>query len=231
MAQNKTVRIMVADDDPEIRGILKTALETEGFEVVCVENGKQVIEQIQEDISLCLLDIMMPEMSGIDACKEIRKTDRTPIIMVTAKGDDIDKIIGLELGADDYIAKPFNLREVIARVKAVLRRSAEIEAKGSRDEISVGGLVVDVSRFSVTLMGEHIACTPKELDILYMLASNPGQVFTRDELLSQIWGFEFSGETRTVDTHIKRIRAKLDRPDFKWSIKTIYGVGYKFEQK
>lgn len=231
MTQNKPIRILVADDDAQIRSVLQTALEAEGFEVVCAENGREAVEKATEDISLCLLDIMMPVMSGIEACKEMRKSSHIPIIMISAKNDDIDEIIGLELGADDYIDKPINMRLLIARIKAVLRRSQEYETKAGRDEVNIGGLVVDVSRFSVTLMGERISCTPKELDILYMLASNPGHVYTRDDLLTQIWGYEFSGETRTVDTHIKRIRAKLDKPDFKWAIKTIYGVGYKFEQK
>ena len=231
MAQNKPVRILVVDDDDQIRDVLQTALETEGFEVVCATNGREAIEMATDDISLCLLDIMMPEMNGIETCKELRKTSHLPIIMVSAKSDDIDEIISLELGADDYIDKPINMRLLLARIKAVLRRSQEYETKSGREELNIGGLVVNVSKFSVTLMGEHISCTPKELDILYMLASNPGHVYTRDDLLTQIWGYEFSGETRTVDTHIKRIRAKLDRPDFKWAIKTIYGVGYKFEQK
>ena len=154
-----------------------------------------------------------------------------PIIMISARGEEIDKIIGIELGADDYIVKPFNPREVVARVKAVLRRCTTTEHISNRNEVNIGGLVIDVTRYSVSLMGERISCTPKELEILYILASNPGQVYTRKDLLTHIWGYEFAGETRTVDTHIKRIRAKLERSDFKWAIKTIYGVGYKFDQK
>lgn len=231
MIQNNTVRIMIADDNPDVHEILTPSLEAEGFEVVHAYDGKKALEGFANDVSLCLLDIMMPEMSGIDVCKEVRKNSRIPIIMLTAKGEEIDKIIGIELGADDYVVKPFSTREVVARVKSVLRRSVEREQAHSRDEVSVGGLVIDVARYSVTLLGERLACTPKELEILYMLASNPGQVFTRDTLLTHIWGYEFAGETRTVDTHIKRIRAKLENPEFKWSIKTIYGVGYKFEQK
>ncbi|MBQ9949817.1 MAG: response regulator transcription factor [Clostridia bacterium] len=231
MTQNKEVRIMIADDNPDVHEILTAPLEAEGYEIIHAYDGREVLENISKEVSLCLLDVMMPEISGIDACKEIRKTSRVPIIMISARGEEIDKIIGIELGADDYIVKPFSTREVVARVKAVLRRCSEKEQLPNRNEISVGGLEIDVTRYSVTLMGERISCTPKELEILYILASNPGQVYTRNDLLTNIWGYEFAGETRTVDTHIKRIRAKLEKPGFKWAIKTIYGVGYKFDQK
>ena len=164
----------------------------------------------------------------IDACKEIRKNSQVPIIMLTAKGEEIDRILGLELGADDYIVKPFSPREVVARIKAVLRRTSEQQSNDD-GRVTLNGLVIDIKSYTVTLKGQPVICTPKEIEILYMLASNPGQVFTREQLLNKVWGYDFAGETRTVDTHIKRIRAKLDNTGLNWSIKTIYGVGYKFE--
>jgi len=176
-----------------------------------------------------VLDIMMPEMSGLDVCREIRKSSRVPVIMLTAKGEEIDRILGLELGADDYIVKPFSPREVVARIKAVLRRTTEQQQNDEEGCVNHQELSVDIKSYTVTLRGRGIICTPKEIEILYLLASNPGQVFTREQLLNRVWGYDFAGETRTVDTHIKRIRAKLDNTGLNWSIKTIYGVGYKFE--
>ena len=231
MVQNTATKIMVADDNKNIHDILTPALESEGYEVLHIYDGSQLMEKLTDDISLCLLDIMIPHLSGIDACREIRKTSNLPIIMLSSKTDEIEKIIAIELGADDYIIKPFNPREVVARVKAVLRRCTAVDRVPGRSKVNLGGLDIDVTRYSVSLMGDRISCTPKELEILYILASNPGQVYTRKDLLTHIWGYEYAGETRTVDTHIKRIRAKLERPDFQWSIKTIYGVGYKFEKK
>ena len=170
----------------------------------------------------------MPKMTGIEVCREIRKSSQLPILMLTAKGEEIDRIVGLELGADDYIVKPFSPREVVARIKAVLRRTSE-QPKSDSSVITYNGLTIDLKSYTVTLRGEPVICTPKEIEILHMLAANPGQVFTREQLLSKVWGYDFAGETRTVDTHIKRIRAKLDSTGLGWSIKTIYGVGYKFE--
>ena len=197
--------------------------------MVDVYDGKSAVESLDAEIALCVLDIMMPAMSGIEVCKEIRKTSRIPIIMLTAKGEEIDRILGLELGADDYIVKPFSPREVVARIKAVLRRTSEQQHSADEGSVVHEGLVIDIKSYTVTLKGQPIICTPKEIEILYMLASNPGQVFTREQLLNRVWGYDFAGETRTVDTHIKRIRAKLDNAGLNWSIKTIYGVGYKFE--
>lgn len=231
MTQFSNVKIILADDNREIHEILTPHLESEGFHVIHVYDGKNVLEHITDDISLCLLDVMLPDLSGIDVCREIRRTSNLPIIMISSKTDEIEKIIAIELGADDYIVKPFNPREVIARIKAVLRRCVPVEQTPGRSEVSIGGLEIDVTRYSVTLNGERISFTPKELEILYILASNPGQVYTRKDLLTHIWGYEYTGETRTVDTHIKRIRAKLERPDFQWVIKTIYGVGYKFDRR
>ena len=223
-----SVKILIADDDPVVHEALGIYLTAEGYEPIDVYDGKAAINALSAEVAVCVLDIMMPGMSGIDVCKEIRKTSRLPIIMLTAKGEEIDRILGLELGADDYIVKPFSPREVVARIKAVLRRAKEQQAADTGIVIH-DGLMIDIKSYTVTLNGKPIICTPKEIEILYMLASNPGHVFTREQLLNRVWGYDFVGETRTVDTHIKRIRAKLDNTGKNWSIKTIYGVGYKFE--
>ncbi len=221
-------KILIADDDPVVHEALTIYLKVEGFEVADAYDGVSALESITPDIALCVLDIMMPKMSGIEVCREIRKTSQLPVLMLTAKGEEIDRIVGLELGADDYIVKPFSPREVVARIKAVLRRTTE-QPRSDTSVISYNGLTIDLKSYTVTLRGEPVICTPKEIEILHMLAANPGQVFTREQLLSRVWGYDFAGETRTVDTHIKRIRAKLDSSGLGWSIKTIYGVGYKFE--
>ena len=222
-------KILIADDEPVVHESLGIYLRADGFETVDVYDGEAAVASALEgDVALCVLDIMMPKMTGTDACREIRKKSDIPILMLTAKGEEIDRILGLELGADDYIVKPFSPREVVARIKAVLRRTAEIPKEDS-ERVTYNGLVIDLKSYTVLLRGEPVICTPKEIEILYLLASNPGQVFTRDQLLSKVWGYDFAGETRTVDTHIKRIRKKLDSTGLGWSIKTIYGVGYKFE--
>ena len=222
-------KILIADDDPIVHESLKIYLEAEGFKTVDFYDGISAVAGADSTVSLCVLDIMMPGKSGIDVCREIRKTSQVPIVMLTAKGEEVDKIVGLELGADDYIVKPFSPREVVARIKAILRRT-ENHAAGEdsgKNVIQHNGLMIDLNSYTVLLRGEPVICTPKEIEILFLLASNPGHVFTRDTLLSKVWGYDFAGETRTVDTHIKRLRAKLDSTG--WSIKTIYGVGYKFE--
>lgn len=221
-------KILIADDDQIVHESLGIYLKAEGFETVDVFDGEAALQNLSPDVVLCVLDIMMPKMTGIEVCREIRKTSQLPILMLTAKGEEIDRIVGLELGADDYIVKPFSPREVVARIKAVLRRTSE-QTKSDSSVITYNGLTIDLKSYTVTLRGEPVICTPKEIEILHMLAANPGQVFTREQLLSKVWGYDFAGETRTVDTHIKRIRAKLDSTGLGWSIKTIYGVGYKFE--
>lgn len=224
-------KILIADDDPIVHESLKIYLEAEGFKTVDCYDGISAVTSADSTVSLCVLDIMMPGKSGIDVCREIRKTSQVPIVMLTAKGEEVDKIVGLELGADDYIVKPFSPREVVARIKAILRRT-ENHATGEdsgKNVIQHNGLMIDLNSYTVLLRGEPVICTPKEIEILFLLASNPGHVFTRDTLLSKVWGYDFAGETRTVDTHIKRLRAKLDSTGLGWSIKTIYGVGYKFE--
>lgn len=223
-------KILIADDDPIVHESLKIYMQAEGFEVVDVYDGDAALATLDSSISLCVLDIMMPGKSGVEVCREIRKSSQVPIVMLTAKGEEVDKIVGLELGADDYIVKPFSPREVIARIKAILRRTEKNEGEAAeKNVIRHNGLVIDLNSYTVLLRNQPVICTPKEIEILYLLASHPGQVFTRDTLLSQVWGYDFAGETRTVDTHIKRLRAKLDSTGLGWSIKTIYGVGYKFE--
>ncbi len=221
-------KILIADDDQVVHESLGIYLKAEGFEVVDAFDGESALESITPEVALCVLDIMMPKLTGIEVCREIRKNSQLPVLMLTAKGEEIDRIVGLELGADDYIVKPFSPREVVARIKAVLRRTNE-QPKSDSAMITYNGLTIDLKSYTVTLRGKPVICTPKEIEILHMLASNPGQVFTREQLLSRVWGYDFAGETRTVDTHIKRIRAKLDSAGLGWSIKTIYGVGYKFE--
>ncbi len=223
------MKILIADDDPVVHESLGIYLKAEGFEPVDVYDGEAAVQSADQDIGLCVLDIMMPQKSGIEVCKEIRKNSQLPIIMLTAKGEEVDRIIGLELGADDYIVKPFSPREVVARIKAVLRRTQEQQEHNDDGVLNFNGLSIDLKSYTVTLRGAPVVCTPKEIEILHMLASNPGQVFTREQLLNRVWGYDFAGETRTVDTHIKRIRAKLENEGLGWSIKTIYGVGYKFE--
>ncbi len=220
-------KILIADDDQVVHEALGIYLKAEGFETIDAFDGMSALESITPEVVLCVLDIMMPKMSGVDVCREIRKTSQLPVLMLTAKGEEIDRIVGLELGADDYIVKPFSPREVVARIKAVLRRTNE-QPKNDSAVVSYNGLTIDLKSYTVTLRGQPVICTPKEIEILHLLASNPGQVFTREQLLSRVWGYDFAGETRTVDTHIKRIRAKLDSAGLGWSIKTIYGVGYKF---
>ena len=223
-------KILIADDDPIVHESLKIYMQAEGFEVVDVYDGDAALAALDSSISLCVLDIMMPGKSGVEVCREIRKSSQVPIVMLTAKGEEVDKIVGLELGADDYIVKPFSPREVIARIKAILRRTEKNEGEAAeKNVIRHNGLVIDLNSYTVLLRNQPVVCTPKEIEILYLLASHPGHVFTRDTLLSQVWGYDFAGETRTVDTHIKRLRAKLDSTGLGWSIKTIYGVGYKFE--
>lgn len=226
-------RILIADDEAGIREILKIYFEKEGFEVLEAENGEQAITKVLADKpDMLLLDIMMPVMDGIEVCKQVRKMSSLPIIMVTAKEEDDDRITGLEIGADDYITKPFNTREVVARVKAVLRRSGIKDAKAELSHIEYEGLSIDMEKYEVLAFGNKMTFTTKEMELLWALASNPGKAFSRNQLLESIWGYSYYGDTRTVDTHIKRIRQKLNIPaDASWDIVTIWGVGYKFEVK
>ena len=220
--------ILICDDDPIVHESLRLYIENEHYTHSDAYDGAESLKKVEEDKpDLILLDVMMPEMSGLDVCREVRKTHTTPIIILTAKGEEIDRVLGLELGADDYIVKPFSPREVVARIKAVLRRTAD-----SAESLSVlrfEGLEINMDNYTVKSKGENIAFTPKEVEILYLLASHPGQVMGRDQILGLIWGNDYNGDPRTVDTHIKRIRQKTTFDNATWSIQTIYGKGYKFE--
>lgn len=222
-------RVLIVDDDKNIAELISLYLEKEGYDTRKVHDGKEAIrENLAYDPHLILLDIMLPEMDGYDVCKEIRKTSDIPIIMLTAKGETFDKVLGLELGADDYIVKPFDTKELTARVKAVLRRSS-LRQENKSNKLEYTNIVIDMDNYSVIYNGETLELPPKELEVLFYLASNPNQVFTREQLLDQIWGYDFIGDTRTVDVHIKRLRDKF-KSDDPWSIKTVWGVGYKFEK-
>jgi len=224
----KNTKILVVDDEKNICELIRLYLEKEGYEVLMAFNGVSAVEmQKAEEPSLILLDIMMPKMDGWEACRSIRERSGVPIIMLTAKGETFDKVMGLELGADDYIVKPFDMKEVIARVKAVLRRTEE-EDDG---EVSYENLSVNIVKYELRVKGVQIDTPPKELELLYHLAKSPNRVFTRDQLLDEVWGFEYFGDSRTVDVHIKRLREKLEGVSDQWSLKTVWGVGYKFELK
>ena len=226
-------RILIVDDDINICELLRLYLEKEGFEAHTVNDGLQAIDffnSIQPD--LVLLDIMLPGLDGWQICREIRKTSQTPIIMLTAKGETFDKVLGLELGADDYITKPFETKEVIARVKAVLRRSiSQTSATDIVKEVEFDKLLINLTNYELKVNGTAIDTPPKELELIFHLASNPNRVYTRDQLLDEVWGFEYYGDSRTVDVHVKRLREKLEGVSDQWELKTVWGVGYKFETK
>lgn len=230
--------ILVVDDDPHISELLTLYFESEGFRVEACFRGDEVVERVRTLApDAVILDLMLPGMSGFDVMRELRRLSDVPVLMLTAKGDTLDKIVGLELGADDYISKPFEPKELVARVKAVLRRSRtqvsgnDAMTKGEKTEVvRCGELEVDRTQYTVRLSGDVIEMPPKELELLYFLASHPNRVFTRSQILENIWGFDFFGEPRTVDVHIKRIREKLDAYDHpEWGIRTVWSVGYKFE--
>ena len=227
--------ILIADDDPVVHESLGLYLESEGYEHQSAYDGQQALEMVESlHPDLMVLDLMMPKVTGIDVCRSVRQTSTLPIIMLTAKGEEIDRILGLELGADDYIVKPFSPREVVSRIKAVLRRTCAAPDTAQDEKLTTltyGSLEIQPERYSVKLAGQSVACTPREVELLYLLASHPGRVFDREQILSRIWGYDFFGDTRTVDTHIKRLRQKLTCEEMgqKWDIITVYGVGYKFE--
>ncbi|NLL70905.1 MAG: response regulator transcription factor [Epulopiscium sp.] len=226
---NGKQKILIVDDDIHIAELISLYLNKEGYETQQVYNGKKAIEVFTSFAPhLVILDLMLPEMDGYDVCKTIRKMSNIPIIMLTAKGDTFDKVLGLELGADDYMVKPFEPKELMARVKAVLRRY-EVRNEDAK-QVVVPNMTINLSNYTVIYHGKEIEMPPKELELLYFLVSHANQVFTREQLLDRIWGYEYVGDTRTVDVHIKRIREKLQEED-PWSIKTVWGVGYKFEVK
>lgn len=219
--------ILIIEDDGNIRELLRLYLEREGYKIETAQDGLEglrAFKRIHPD--LVLLDLMMPVMDGTQVMKEIREISKTPVIMLTAKGETFDKVAGLELGADDYVTKPFETRELIARIKAVLRRYSDDEAP---KKLEFDNLIIDKESYNITVKGKKMEIPPKEIELLYFLASSPNRVFTRAQLLDDVWGFDYFGDTRTVDVHVKRLREKLQDVSPEWEIKTVWGVGYKFE--
>ncbi len=222
-------KILVADDESNICDLLKMYLENEGYDVVTANDGVKAISSFKiYEPDLVLLDIMMPRKDGWQVCREIREISSKPIIMVTARGEVFDKVLGLELGADDFITKPFDTKEVSARVKAVLRRYSGHDNDDS-EVIRFDNLEISLQKYELKLAGKVVDIPPKELELLYFLTSNYNRVFTRDQLLDKVWGFDYLGDSRTVDVHVKRLREKLEGKSDKWTLKTVWGVGYKFE--
>lgn len=222
-------KILCIDDDNNILDLLCMYLQKEGYEVRTASDGQEGVSLFRSyEPDLVLLDIMMPRMDGWQVCKEIRKVSSKPIIMVTAKGETIDKVVGLELGADDFIVKPFDMKEVCARIKAVLRRYAKQDSSDG-EVIKFDNIEISLQKYELKIKGKAVNLPPKELELIYFLASNYNRVFTRDQLLDKVWGFDYLGDSRTVDVHIKRLREKLENASDKWMLKTIWGVGYKFE--
>ena len=228
-------KILIVDDDENIAELLSLYLSKECFDTRIVYNGEDALTAFDTyQPNLILLDLMLPGIDGYQVCREIRARSSTPIIMLSAKGEVFDKVLGLELGADDYIMKPFDSKEMVARVRAVLRRYQPVKSdpdpKDKTKRVEYDDLEINLTNYSVICDGRHIEMTPKELELLYCLAASPNQVFTREQLLDQIWGYEYVGDTRTVDVHIKRLREKIkDHPH--WSLSTVWGIGYKFETK
>lgn len=222
-------KILIVEDEANIRELLRLYLEREGYTVLEAENGVEGIKKWKSDKpDMLLLDVMMPVMDGWAVCREIRAESDVPIIMLTAKGETADRVSGLEMGADDYIVKPLEMPEVIARVRAVFRRMAPDDAP---EKLSFDNLVIDKQAYDLVIKGKRVYAPPKEIELLYFLASSPNRVFTRAQLLDDVWGFDYFGDTRTVDVHVKRLREKLEGVSDKWELKTVWGVGYKFETK
>ncbi len=229
-------KILVVDDDINICELLRLYIEKEGYEVVIANDGGKAVQIFKdENPDLVMLDIMLPVLDGWQVCREIRKTSQCPIIMLTAKGEVFDKVLGLELGADDSVVKPFETMEIMARIKAVLRRVKGTENPSlhetQKKEVRYDKLVINLTNYELRVNGEQIDTPPKEMELIYHLASNPNRVFTRDQLLDEVWGFDYYGDSRTVDVHVKRLREKLEGVSDKWALKTVWGVGYKFEVK
>ncbi|MBQ1234299.1 MAG: response regulator transcription factor [Oscillospiraceae bacterium] len=223
-------KIMIVDDDRNICELLRLYIEKDGFDAVIAHNGREALALLEkEKPDLMVLDVMMPELDGWQVCREVRKSSDIPIIMLTAKSETFDKVLGLELGADDYVTKPFDSKEIVARIKAVLRRTGSKQSASDVKEVNFDKLSVNLTRYELKVNGVPVDTPPKELELLFHLASNPNRVYTRDQLLDEVWGFEYYGDSRTVDVHVKRLREKLEGVSDKWSLKTVWGVGYKFE--
>ncbi len=226
-----TGKILVVDDDTNICELLRLYMEKDGYAVSIANDGESAVKMFGEvNPDIVILDIMLPKMDGWQVCREIRKVSDKPIIMVTARGETFDKVLGLELGADDYVVKPFDAKEIMARIKAVLRRTAT-SAEEEMKQVDFDELSINLTNYEMRVKGEIISTPPKELELIYHLASNPNRVFTRDQLLDEVWGFDYYGDSRTVDVHVKRLREKLENVSEKWELKTVWGVGYKFETK
>ncbi len=224
-------KVLIVDDDNNICELLRLYLEKDGFKTVIANDGEAALAKFSvEEPDLILLDIMMPKLDGWQVCRTIRKTSQVPIIMLSAKGETFDKILGLDLGADDYVTKPFDSKEVLARVRAVLRRSDDEEANEERI-VKFDKLTINLTNYELVVDGKKVDAPPKEMELIFHLASNPNRVYSRDQLLDEVWGFEYYGDSRTVDVHIKRLREKLEGVSDQWSIKTVWSVGYKFELK
>ena len=225
-------KVLIVEDESNIAELLHLYLEKEGFETQVARDGGKAVELFRSfKPDLVLLDIMLPVLDGWSVLKKIRAEDKTPIIMLTAKGEVEDRVNGLEQGADDYVVKPFDTKEIVARIKAVMRRTGKSGTHEDVKEVRFDKLVVNMTRYELKVDGEVVDTPPKELELLFHLASNPNRVYTRDQLLDEVWGFEYYGDSRTVDVHIKRLREKLEGVSDKWSLKTVWGVGYKFESK
>ena len=222
-------KILIVEDDNNIADLLRLYLEKESYEVCIASDGGKGVEQFRRfQPDLVLLDLMLPVLDGWGVCKTIRAESKTPVIMLTAKGETEDKVNGLKIGADDYITKPFEMQEVLARIEAVLRRTGNVPEKNER-RLVFDKLIIDMDSFELTVDGKKIPTPPKEMELLYHLASTPNRVYQRNKLLDEVWGFDYFGDTRTVDVHIKRLREKLEGVSDQWSLKTVWGVGYKFE--
>lgn len=222
-------KVLIVDDDVNIAELIRLCLEKEGYHTVVANDGMKAIDKFKSEApNLVLLDVMMPKVDGWQVCREIRRVSNIPIIMLTAKGDTFDKVLGLELGADDYMVKPFESKELIARIKAVMRRY-ETKGQDITQEVVYPNLIINLSNYELKIEGEQIDIPPKELELLYFLCSNPNRVYTREQLLEEVWGFDYFGDSRTVDVHVKRLREKLDGHEQNWQLKTVWGVGYKFE--
>ena len=227
----ETGKILIVDDDQNICELLRLYAEKEGYTVSLAHDGRKAVECFeQESPDIILLDIMLPELDGWQVCREIRKKSQCPIIMLTAKGETFDKVLGLELGADDYVVKPFETKEVLARIKAVLRRSGK-QDPNEKKVVTFDKLSINLNNYELKVNGVQVDTPPKEMELIYHLASNPNRVFSRDQLLDEVWGFNYYGDSRTVDVHVKRLREKLEGVSDQWSLKTVWGVGYKCEVK
>ena len=226
-----TEKILVVDDDLNICELLRLYLTKEGYDVVIANDGVSAVSMFREENpSLVLLDIMLPRLDGWQVCREIRKFSDAPIIMLTAKGEVFDRVLGLELGADDYVVKPFDTKEIVARIKAVLRRSSSSAAEEIK-EVHYDKLSITLTNCELKVAGVQIDTPPKEMELIFHLAKSPNRVFTRDQLLDEVWGYDYYGDSRTVDVHVKRLREKLEGVSDKWELRTVWGVGYKFETK